>query len=141
MPALFYACFARSLCFCKNAFGGRDLCILCGSDWLLLCVCVIVSIYGHNDSVTIELIVNMFLNVKFQKFFEKKFGGLKKCSYLCTRLRKQARAFSSVGSEHLPYKQRVGGSNPSTPTNKIAISIEVAIFLFYYFFRGMKLNN
>ena len=25
-------------------------------------------------------------------------------------------AFSSVGSEHLPYKQRVGGSNPSTPT-------------------------
>ena len=30
------------------------------------------------------------------------------------------RAFSSAGSEHLPYKQRVGGSNPSTPTpNKI----------------------
>ena len=24
--------------------------------------------------------------------------------------------FSSVGLEHLPYKQRVGGSNPSTPT-------------------------
>ena len=24
--------------------------------------------------------------------------------------------FSSAGSEHLPYKQRVGGSNPSTPT-------------------------
>ena len=28
------------------------------------------------------------------------------------------RAFSSAGSEHLPYKQRVGGSNPSTPTIK-----------------------
>ena len=28
------------------------------------------------------------------------------------------RAFSSAGSEHLPYKQRVGGSNPSTPTQK-----------------------
>ena len=28
------------------------------------------------------------------------------------------RAFSSVGLEHLPYKQRVGGSNPSTPTKK-----------------------
>ena len=28
------------------------------------------------------------------------------------------RAFSSAGSEHLPYKQRVGGSNPSTPTEK-----------------------
>jgi hypothetical protein len=26
------------------------------------------------------------------------------------------RGFSSAGSEHLPYKQRVGGSNPSTPT-------------------------
>ena len=24
----------------------------------------------------------------------------------------------SAGSEHLPYKQRVGGSNPSTPTSK-----------------------
>ena len=28
------------------------------------------------------------------------------------------REFSSAGLEHLPYKQRVGGSNPSTPTNK-----------------------
>ena len=28
------------------------------------------------------------------------------------------RAFSSAGLEHLPYKQRVGGSNPSTPTSK-----------------------
>jgi hypothetical protein len=25
--------------------------------------------------------------------------------------------FSSAGSEHLPYKQRVGGSNPSTSTS------------------------
>ena len=37
--------------------------------------------------------------------------------YLCTRLQ-EARAFSSVGLEHLPYKQRVGGSNPSTPTKQ-----------------------
>ena len=29
---------------------------------------------------------------------------------------KQERALSSAGSEHLPYKQRVGGSNPSAPT-------------------------
>jgi putative endonuclease len=27
--------------------------------------------------------------------------------------------FSSAGSEHLPYKQRVGGSNPSTPTSSL----------------------
>jgi hypothetical protein len=28
------------------------------------------------------------------------------------------RGISSAGSEHLPYKQRVGGSNPSSPTYK-----------------------
>ena len=27
--------------------------------------------------------------------------------------------FSSAGLEHLPYKQRVGGSNPSTSTTKL----------------------
>ena len=36
-------------------------------------------------------------------------------SYLCIAFQKQ-RALSSAGSEHLPYKQRVGGSNPSAPT-------------------------
>ena len=49
------------------------------------------------------------------KIRPQKFGGTRKKHYLCTRLHK-ARAFSSVGLEHLPYKQRVGGSNPSTPT-------------------------
>ena len=69
-----------------------------------------------------------------QKNIEKKipqmFAGLKKSAYLCNRKREttqaklkslnvfqcEKRAFSSAGSEHLPYKQRVGGSNPSTPT-------------------------
>ena len=50
----------------------------------------------------------------FLKIIAKKFGGIKKTSYLCNA--KAKRAFSSAGSEHLPYKQRVGGSNPSTPT-------------------------
>ena len=45
----------------------------------------------------------------------KKFGGIKKSAYLCNRLQ-EARALSSVGLEHLPYKQWVGGSNPSAPT-------------------------
>ena len=31
---------------------------------------------------------------------------------------KAFRELSSVGSERLPYKQRVGGSNPSAPTNE-----------------------
>ena len=47
----------------------------------------------------------------------QKFGGYKKTPYLCTRLQ-EVRAFSSAGLEHLPYKQRVGGSNPSTPTQE-----------------------
>ena len=33
----------------------------------------------------------------------------------------KARAFSSAGLEHLPYKQRVGGSNPSTPTSRVPL--------------------
>ena len=54
----------------------------------------------------------------FEDFFKKygkTFGGVRNSCYLCNRLRK-VRAFSSAGLEHLPYKQRVGGSNPSTPT-------------------------
>ena len=46
--------------------------------------------------------------------------------YICTRNRETTvhrkkqieREISSAGSEHLPYKQGVGGSNPSSPTNK-----------------------
>ena len=42
------------------------------------------------------------------------------------------REFSSAGSEHLPYKQRVGGSNPSTPTRKWReIGIIQSLFCFY----------
>jgi hypothetical protein len=33
------------------------------------------------------------------------------------RLFESFREHSSAGSEHLPYKQRVGGSNPSAPTD------------------------
>ena len=40
------------------------------------------------------------------------------------------REFSSAGSEHLPYKQRVGGSNPSTPTTISYLIFQVA-FLFF----------
>ena len=42
--------------------------------------------------------------------------------YICTRYRNKRiaqsylRALSSVGSEHLPYKQGVTGSNPVGPT-------------------------
>ena len=41
------------------------------------------------------------------------------------------RVFSSAGSEHLPYKQRVGGSNPSTPTQRNRQKSRF-LFLFIY---------
>ena len=43
------------------------------------------------------------------------------------------REFSSAGSEHLPYKQRVSGSNPLTPT-------EASDFLglFYWYFTDIS---
>jgi putative endonuclease len=39
--------------------------------------------------------------------------------------------FSSAGSEHLPYKQRVGGSNPSTPTSEMPQFGAFCIIMFY----------
>ena len=42
--------------------------------------------------------------------------SIQKKFVLLHRFRGKPWAFSSAGSEHLPYKQRVGGSNPSTPT-------------------------
>ena len=55
-----------------------------------------------------------------EKKMAKYFACIKK-QYIFASLfqvRSTKRAFSSAGSEHLPYKQRVGGSNPSTPTNQ-----------------------
>ena len=57
--------------------------------------------------------------------------------------RKGNRKFSSAGSEHLPYKQRVGGSNPSTSTSKPQIFSGAFLFLlmscdFYILFSRSK---
>ena len=44
------------------------------------------------------------------------------------------REFSSAGSEHLPYKQRVGGSNPSTPTKasqKRGFFMQFKVYILY----------
>ena len=38
------------------------------------------------------------------------------------------RELSSVGSERLPYKQRVGGSTPSAPTKKDLFRIPEEVF-------------
>lgn len=50
-------------------------------------------------------------------------------SYICTRNSAKGE-LSSVGSERLPYKQRVGGSNPSTPTP--LKEMRHAMHLFFY---------
>ena len=60
----------------------------------------------------------------FTKKVAEKFGGTEKLSYLCNRLRK-VRALSSAGLEHLPYKQRVGGSNPSAPTGVFSLLVMI----------------
>ena len=52
--------------------------------------------------------------------------------YLCTL---KQREYSSVGLEHLPYKQRVIGSNPITPTEKKSDCKDAIAFLFYIFFK------
>ena len=45
-------------------------------------------------------------------------------SYLCVpkQSARVVRELSSVGSERLPYKQRVGGSTPSAPTKDQAVA-------------------
>ena len=58
-------------------------------------------------------------NEESPQFFAPSLAQLRKSSYLCTANENKsfsAWALSSAGSERLPYKQRVGGSNPSAPT-------------------------
>ncbi len=55
------------------------------------------------------------------------FVGIRKSSTFASLLKQETRAFSSAGSEHLPYKQRVGGSNPSTPTLKFRLLLKKGV--------------
>ena len=70
----------------------------------------------------------------FPKKYSKKFGHTKEKQYLCTRLQ-EARAFSSVGLEHLPYKQRVGGSFESVNAHRgVSLWSFGAAGIFFLFF-------
>ena len=53
-------------------------------------------------------------------------------NYLCSPEPFMKRELSSVGSERLPYKQRVGGSNPSAPTD-LTKTIEIFFNRFFLF--------
>ena len=71
----------------------------------------------------------MLKEVNFYNIFNPKFFCFNFSLYLCTRLQK-VRALSSAGLEHLPYKQRVGGSNPSAPTKEFR-NYSGLFFLFF----------
>ena len=71
----------------------------------------------------------MLKEVNFYNIFNPKFFYFIFSPYLCTRLQK-VRALSSAGLEHLPYKQRVGGSNPSAPTKEFR-NYSGLFFLFF----------
>ena len=62
----------------------------------------------------------MLKGMKFLIKKKKKFADKEKMSTFAIPNEKgtssYTREHSSVGSERLPYKQRVGGSNPSAPT-------------------------
>ena len=81
---------------------------------------VIASQRRHHYSLLIK---------SMPKIAVREFGSLKNYSYLCTRKTKEWE-FSSAGSEHLPYKQRVGGSNPSTPTTISHPNPRMVFFVF-----------
>ncbi len=50
--------------------------------------------------------------------------------YICSPFTRKFWEFSSAGLEHLPYKQRVTGSNPVTPTNRNRPFERKAFFVF-----------
>ena len=79
--------------------------------------------FNNQFRLNLNRIVILYIRcIESSKYYVwKKFD--KTCKFkiiylLLQPLTRKARAFSSVGLEHLPYKQRVGGSNPSTPTLK-----------------------
>ena len=77
----------------------------------------------QNRGINLSLILRDFGKSKRKeklKFSPEKFGRYQETPYLCNGFSEQ-RTLSSAGLERLPYKQRVGGSNPSASTKKLHI--------------------
>ena len=72
--------------------------------------------------------------MKNSSHYFKKICDFKKLYYLCNPKQRGTiiRELSSVGSERLPYKQRVGGSTPSAPTKKDLFRIPEEVFFYVY---------
>ena len=66
-------------------------------------------------------------------------------AYICRRIlinESELRGISSVGLEHLPYKQGVTGSNPVFPTKKIKLHRNVRLFFMLFFTcRRIRINS
>ena len=56
--------------------------------------------------------------------------------YFCIAFERKG-ALSSAGSERLPYKQRVGGSNPSAPTKEWKLQCQSATSFSFVYGRGI----
>jgi hypothetical protein len=84
--------------------------------------------------------INLFTAVIFYsaKKVVSKFEKLSNSYTFALRLIK--RELSSAGSEHLPYKQRVTGSNPVAPTLKIK-GLHESLTLFYFSFANNLQTN
>ncbi len=91
-------------CNCANIFSSAILLFCCKFFRLGVCRCFIVGCVNNSNRV--------------ENFYEKIFEKIWWIQTSCVTLHRfwQERALSSAGSERLPYKQRVGGSNPSAPT-------------------------
>ena len=76
------------------------------------------------------MIQNYRMALFLSQFHKKDLPQRKKVLPLHSQTRRE---FSSAGLEHLPYKQRVGGSNPSTPTKQTKQrDVERSTSLYFY---------
>ena len=80
-------------------------------------------VYLRNLCCAIQPVPWGHKKIEDKNFEDKNFARFRNCCTFAPQFTPhkgcgaaQEGAFSSAGSEHLPYKQRVGGSNPSTPT-------------------------
>ena len=74
---------------------------------------------------------------KVYEKIEKKFADLKNRRIFAVLFREH----SSVGLEHLPYKQRVGGSTPSAPTKSLSDFWKAFFFLCMFIYLDQDLSG
>ncbi len=73
---------------------------------------------------------NLFFQLKyFLNFSRKKICDFRKWRIFALP---NVKELSSAGSEHLPYKQRVTGSNPVVPTKEKRDRISISFFLTFF---------